>query len=196
MLRTLSPGDSISVALRKLLQGGRRGSQPIYKFATKGEAVWTSRSGTKLRKLAFCYWEDASLWSHWIHSFHMKLSYLGPTLFPCSPQGATDGCFLHSPSSSAITMGSGSIPWITVLGALTHIWRPEIIDGCDISCLLIWQEIFSFHKLMEKTQSCMFFSEMSHYLFLTYSWSPDLDVSFKVGHCLVRENGYSFPYPA
>ena len=36
MFRTLSPGDSLSVALRKLLQGGRRGSQAIYKFATKG----------------------------------------------------------------------------------------------------------------------------------------------------------------
>ena len=54
--------------------------------------------------------------------------------------------FLHSPSSSEITMGSGSIPRIPVLGALIHIWRPEIADGCDISCLLIWQEIFSFHR--------------------------------------------------
>ena len=32
---TRSPGDSISVTLRKLLQGGRRWSQTIYKFATK-----------------------------------------------------------------------------------------------------------------------------------------------------------------
>ena len=32
---TPSLGDSISVALRKLLQGGRRGSQAIYKFATQ-----------------------------------------------------------------------------------------------------------------------------------------------------------------
>ena len=32
---TPSLGDSISVALRKLLQGGKRGSQDIYKFATK-----------------------------------------------------------------------------------------------------------------------------------------------------------------
>ena len=46
--------------------------------------------------------------------------------------------------------GGGSIPSITVLGALIHIWRPEIANGCDISCLLIWQEIFSFQKLMEK----------------------------------------------
>ena len=35
MCRTPGPGDSISIALRKLLQGGRRGSQAIYKFATK-----------------------------------------------------------------------------------------------------------------------------------------------------------------
>ena len=32
---TPSLGDSISAALRKLLQGGRRGSQAINKFATK-----------------------------------------------------------------------------------------------------------------------------------------------------------------
>ena len=36
MFRALNPGESISVALRKLLQGGRRGRQDIYKFATKG----------------------------------------------------------------------------------------------------------------------------------------------------------------
>jgi len=35
MFRTQSPEDSISVTLRKLLQEGRRGNQPIYKFATK-----------------------------------------------------------------------------------------------------------------------------------------------------------------
>ena len=36
MFRTLSPGDSTSVVLRKVFQGGRRGNQAIYKFATKG----------------------------------------------------------------------------------------------------------------------------------------------------------------
>ena len=36
MLRTPSLGDNISVALRKLLQRGRRGSQAVYKFAAKG----------------------------------------------------------------------------------------------------------------------------------------------------------------
>ena len=82
-------------------------------------------------------WEDASLWAHLMHSYHMHLSYPGPILFLCLPS-------LHSPSSSVITMVGSNISWIKVLGALVHIWRPEITDGCDIS-LLIWQEIFSFH---------------------------------------------------
>ena len=34
----------------------------------------------------------------------------------------------------------------SVLGALIHIRWPEITDGYVISCLLIWQEIFSFHS--------------------------------------------------
>ena len=44
--------------------------------------------------------------------------------------------------------GGLQYPWIEVLGALTHIWKPEITDGSDISCLLIWPEIFSFHNMM------------------------------------------------
>ena len=36
MFRTLSLEGRISVALRKLLQGGRRGSQATNKFVTKG----------------------------------------------------------------------------------------------------------------------------------------------------------------
>ena len=38
MFRALSLGDSISVALRKLLQGRTRGSQATNKFVTKGAA--------------------------------------------------------------------------------------------------------------------------------------------------------------
>ena len=49
-------------------------------------------------------------------------------------------------SSSAITVVGGSICRIAGWGAIIHIWRPEITDGCDISCLLIWQEIFSHKK--------------------------------------------------
>ena len=74
-------------------------------------------------------------------SLHMQLSLWGQScvlvhLASCIP------------SSSAIMVGGGSIRWIAVLGTLIHIWRPEIADGCDISCLLIWQEIFSFHSVI------------------------------------------------
>ena len=130
------PGGSIPGALRKLLQGDWRESQAVYKFATKGAGSLSIR-GKELRNSAFSVCEGANLWAHWIHSFHMLLSCLGPILFPCSP------CFLHFPSSSAITIRDGSICWITVWGALIHIWRPEIADGRDISCLLIWQEIIA-----------------------------------------------------
>ena len=29
-------------------------------------------------------------------------------------------------------MGGGNARWMAVLGAIIHIWRPEIADGCDI----------------------------------------------------------------
>ena len=96
MFRTLSPGDSISVALRKLLQGVRRVKSGYRKICNKGSRHSEyQRSGIKLRDLAFCVWEGASLWARWIC---MHLSYLGRIAFPCSP------CFLRSSSSSAITV--------------------------------------------------------------------------------------------
>ena len=75
--------------------------------------------------------------------FPVHLVSLGPTVFPCLL------CFLRSPVSSAVTVVGGSIPWIVVLGALVHIWRPGSADGRDISCLLIWQEIFPFTGQMQ-----------------------------------------------
>ena len=61
----------------------------------------------KLRNLAFSVWEGAHLWAHWIHSFHMHLSYL--RLQSCFLDHLKEWqiCYLHSPSSSAITMGGG-----------------------------------------------------------------------------------------
>ena len=98
MFRTPSPKDSLSVALRKLFQGGRSRSQAIYKFATKGASSLNIKYQVS-RNLAFYAWEDGSLWAHQNYSFHMYLSYLGPILLPFSP------CFSCSPSSSATTMG-------------------------------------------------------------------------------------------
>jgi len=80
----------------------------------------------------------------------MQLSYLGPILAPLKEWQMAASCFpqLLSNHHGGVAASPGS-----VLGALIHNWRPEIIDVCDISCLLIWQEIFLFHKLMKKTQS-------------------------------------------
>ena len=133
MFRTQSLGDSLGVALRKLLQIGRGEVRLHTSLQQREQKVWTSKIRYQVRNLAFYEREDASLWDHWIHSFHMHLSSLEPILFPCAP------CFLHSPSSSAITMEGGSICCIPIWGTLIHIWRPEIADDCDISCWLIWQ---------------------------------------------------------
>ena len=55
-----------------------------------------------------------------------------------------DGCFLHPPSSSAISVEGGSIGSFgsphSRLEARNHWWLWHF--------LLIWQEIFSFHKCM------------------------------------------------
>ena len=139
MFRTLSQGDSISEALRKLLQGGRRGSHAIYKFATKGAGSLNIKDQViKLRNLAFYVWEDAGRWAHWVHSFHMHFSYLVQSCFlvhlasciPPAPQQLLWG----------VAASSGS-----VFGVIIHIWRQKIADSCGISCWLIWKDIFSFH---------------------------------------------------
>ena len=62
MFRTLSPGDSISVALRKLLQGGRMGSQATCKFAAKAAGTLKIRYGIK--EFSFLCLVDTCLWAH------------------------------------------------------------------------------------------------------------------------------------
>ena len=95
MFRTLSPGDSMSKLWENCSKEAGPGVRLYSSLLQKGAG------SIKLRNVAFYVLEEASLWSHRIHSFHVHLSYLGSILFPCSP------CFLHSPSSSAITMGEG-----------------------------------------------------------------------------------------
>lgn len=48
-------------------------------------------------------------------------------------------------SSWKVVASAGSQALCFILEALIHPWRPEITDGCDIFCLLIWQDTFSFH---------------------------------------------------
>ena len=134
MFRALSPGASISVALRKLLQGGRGEVRLYTTLQQRKQAVWTSKVRYQVKEFSIlCMGRCKPL-------FHMHLSYLGPIQFPCSPG------FLRSPSSSAVTVEGGQGHWIAVLGALIHILRPEIADGCGISYWLIWKETFAFHS--------------------------------------------------
>ena len=115
------------------------------------QAVWTSKiivkkekSAIKLKNLAFYIWEDASLWAHWIHFFHMHLSYLGQILFLVhlgrwlllvSPQ-------LLSSHLAGLVASAGSRALCSILGS-PH--SPlDARNHCDVSCPLVWQEIFSF----------------------------------------------------
>ena len=63
-----------------------------------------------------------------LNSFlNMHLCYLALILFPCS------ACFLHSPSSSAITLGGGSIHWITVFSLVQSLNCVGLCNTMDCS---------------------------------------------------------------
>ena len=77
---------------------------------------------------------------------NMRLSCLGPNPVSLFTVRIGRWLLLVFPQLLSNSSRGGSIHWITVLGALIHTWKPEITDGCDSSCFLIWQEIFSFHS--------------------------------------------------
>ena len=54
MVRTPSAGDHISVALRKLLQGGRRRVRLYTSLQQKEQAVWTSKIGYQVKEFNLC----------------------------------------------------------------------------------------------------------------------------------------------
>ena len=125
MFRTLSPGGSISVFLRNLLQGGRRGSQAIYKFATKGAGSLKSKISYQVKAFSvLCLGRRRPLGS--LPSL-LSRAPQPPSLFSRAPQppGASPASLLTlllaSPSSSAVIARGGSIRWISVVGVLIHI---------------------------------------------------------------------------
>ena len=175
MFRFLSPGDSISVALRKLPQGVRRVKRGYMEICNKGSRHSEyQRSGVKWRNLVFCVWEDVSFWAHWIH---LRLSSLGKILCHCSP------CFLHFPQllsnlrdavaalagsqfgEPSFTFGGQKLLMVWHFLFLNMAWgifisqqvllclilfvcflRNSYAALCDISCFLIRHEVFSFHS--------------------------------------------------
>ena len=56
--------------------------------------------------------------------------------------------------------GGGRICWVTVWGALIPVWRPEVADGCDISCLVIWQDMSSLHTVVCDTPTKVDFKQL------------------------------------
>ena len=122
MLRTLSPEDSISVTLKKKTAPRRQEGKSAYiQVCNKGSRQSElRRSGIKLRNLAFCVWEDASLWA-----LNSLLSYT-----PQLRKQETNGVSLSTlrsgrwlllvfPQLLSIHLWlGGSICWISVLGAL------------------------------------------------------------------------------
>ena len=104
MFRTQSPGDNISVALRKLLQGGRREVRLYTCLQQREQTVWKANIRYQVKEFSIlCMGRCKPL-----GSLNSSLLY-APQLSLANPVSlftlrSGDGYFLHSPSSSAITM--------------------------------------------------------------------------------------------
>ena len=141
--------DSISVALRKLLQGGGRKNWATYKFITKTAGNVNIKIRYQVKEFSIlCVGRCKSLGS--MKSFLSFASQLsGAKSLSLFTLRSGRWLLLAFPlSCSAVIMVSGRICLISVLGALIHIWRLEITDSCDISCLLTCLEIFSFYIII------------------------------------------------
>ena len=197
MLRTLSPGDSISVALRKLLQAGRKGSQVIYKFVTKGEAVWTSKTryqvkGFSVLFLGRCNPLD-SLDS--ILPYAAQLSGTNPVSLFTLRGGRW--LLLAFPSSSAITMVAGG-----VAASPGSVWEPSFTTGDQkslmaVTFLVYWYGRRYFHftnswKKPNPEHSCMF-PLRCHITCFNLFLVTGLGCEFQSWSLLLGEKGYSFP---
>ena len=140
MFRTLSLDNSISVALRKLVQGGRREVR-LYTSLQQGEQVVLNiKDQVSLRNLAFSGKVQALGLTEFILSYAPQIP--GPVLSPSCPLVHLASCISPAPQQSPWRWHH---PLITAWSVRILFWRPETTDGCGISYWLIWQEIFSFH---------------------------------------------------
>ena len=123
------------------------------------------RSGVKLRNLTFFVREDASLWAHWIQSFHMNLSCLGRILFPCSC------CFLHSPAPQQLL-------WGVAASAGSRFGEPSLTFGGQkslmaVTFLVCWCGRRYFHSTwsyLRNEHVCLVLSHVQ--LCDPMNWSP------------------------
>ena len=94
--------------------------------------------------MLFYIWEDARIWAHWNHSFHVHLSYpirasILCVFTPWAPLGLTTGssCNLMAAWSQAFSFLSA----FRAQGLTLEGWNRH---DYDILALLIWQEKFYF----------------------------------------------------
>ena len=136
--------DSISIGLTKLLQRGRRGSHSIQVCKKGSRQSEQQRSDIQLRNLAFCVWEDASLWARCIHSFLMHFSYLGQSCFlvhlaPCilpTPHetgSAPDSWGAHARNEFSEPRGL-HLPIHRMLNSLTWYLISDVQTACSLCC--------------------------------------------------------------
>ena len=160
IFRTPSQGDSISVALRKLLQGGWRGSQAIYKFATKGagsldikDQVW----GKEFSVLCWVRCKPLGL----LVSF---LSY-APQLKSCFPVHPKEwpkaaSCIPPAPPQSPCGWGA-SILRIAVWGARIHSWRPDVLIAATLLVYWCGRRWFHFTSPISEQQSLCLLNDIT-----------------------------------
>ena len=122
------------------------GSQATYKFATKGACnlnIKDQISSQGIYHSMYGKMQASGLTE--LTSFQMHLSCLGAD--PVSLFTLRSGRWLL-PEFPQFLSNHRRV-WQHLLNCSFesphNIWRPEIIDGCHIYCLLIWQEIFLFH---------------------------------------------------
>ena len=75
------------------------------------QPVWTSKVRYPVKGFSILCMGRSSLGALWIRFFHMHCSYMGLTLFPCSPG------FLHPPAPL-------QLPWGLAASAGSQLWEP------------------------------------------------------------------------
>ena len=154
VFRTQSLGVNISVALRKLLQRGERWTQATYKFVKKEAGSLNIKDYCEVRKTRYQVKEFSILcmgrcktlgkpnaFLSYAPQFSRTKSCSLVHLSECQMWQMAASCIsTPAPQQSlwrVVVLPSGSQALRSILGAFIHIWRPEIVDGYDISCLLI-----------------------------------------------------------
>ena len=116
-----------------------------YPYMTTGKTIALTR-WTFVGKVMFLLFNMLSMFVITLASGLTEfIPFIAPQLSGANPVSSFPLllAFPRLPSNHLVVVAASAR---SVFGALIHSWRPEITDGCDISCWLIRQEIFSFHN--------------------------------------------------